>query len=508
VLATGNPDPPTNHRARDRLPARPDWRRQIDSGYRAGTGLRLPSPPPRARRPDSIAFTLDTPARAHRGGGAGDARAALTRELVRRCRHRRNGTTTRAWAARCCSCWCGGRSSPSSGGTRPHAAELDASTLGPSPGKLLEAGAGRRRRCRPAARAVRCRCCASCAPTTTAAVVHDASGRRRRARHRPACRWTAALTGRCPGAQAEAEGGGRSCSAAPAASAPSAWCAAGPARRQQRHQPRCCSGATALVPRRRPWRGGEKGGVVLSGGTFLGPREIDSMRQSCPSWCSFNCCPPSPVASAEQTLAADALNPVAFDRRRGRQADRDRRARCRRRRRVGVDDGPAAVFATTFYRELLAGQPSSTPSGTARGGGMERGPGQPRLGPPTNATADPNWSLAPRGQRCPDDGAAGGRGYYCRHRLGPGADAGSARGGGGETRRYGKADQRAAASKRTWPPSGGPRAAPDGAGGMGAVPRPMRWPSAETGDRETANPLGYEPGAAVQRCQRLVVKAP
>jgi len=96
------------------------------------------------------------------------------------------------------------------------------------------------------------------------------------------------------------------------------------------------------------------GGVVLSDGTFLGPDEIKSMR-TVPELVFVNCChlagrdtssvlkPRDPFNRAEFAWGvADSLIKIGV--------------RCVIAAGWAVDDGPAKVFATAFYREILAGR--------------------------------------------------------------------------------------------------------------------------------------------------------
>ena len=103
------------------------------------------------------------------------------------------------------------------------------------------------------------------------------------------------------------------------------------------------------------------GGVVLSDGTFLGPDEIRSMR-TVPELVFVNCCHLA-ARDANQTLrtidraefawgVADSLIAIGV--------------RCVIAAGWAVDDGPAKVFATTFYREILNRRPFILAVATAR----------------------------------------------------------------------------------------------------------------------------------------------
>ena len=93
------------------------------------------------------------------------------------------------------------------------------------------------------------------------------------------------------------------------------------------------------------------GGVVLSGGHFLGPREIESMR-TVPELVFVNCCHLAAFGSGQ---VLKTPNPAAFA---AGVADQliSIGVRCVVAAGWAVEDGPAEQFATTFYRELLAGR--------------------------------------------------------------------------------------------------------------------------------------------------------
>jgi hypothetical protein len=106
-----------------------------------------------------------------------------------------------------------------------------------------------------------------------------------------------------------------------------------------------------------PQRDGDPRGVVLSNGTFLGPREIDKMRVV-PELVFVNCChlaarnvgqllEPSDSASYDRSAfaagVAEALIRIGV--------------RCVIAAGWAVDDEQAKVFATTFYDQVLNGRP-------------------------------------------------------------------------------------------------------------------------------------------------------
>jgi tetratricopeptide (TPR) repeat protein len=94
------------------------------------------------------------------------------------------------------------------------------------------------------------------------------------------------------------------------------------------------------------------GGVVLSDGTFLGPDEIRSMR-TVPELVFVNCCH---LAARDSGQTLKSINRAEFA---WGVADSliEIGVRCVIAAGWAVDDGPAKVFATTFYREVLAGRP-------------------------------------------------------------------------------------------------------------------------------------------------------
>jgi len=130
---------------------------------------------------------------------------------------------------------------------------------------------------------------------------------------------------------------------------------------------------------------GAGGGVVLSGGTFLGPREINTMR-TVPELVFVNCChlaarePGDVLGNFDRTGfaagVAEALIRIGV--------------RCVIAAGWAVDDGPAATFATTFYRELMAGAPFIRAVAAAREAAWDRG-GNGNTWAAYQCYGDPNW---------------------------------------------------------------------------------------------------------------------
>ena len=129
----------------------------------------------------------------------------------------------------------------------------------------------------------------------------------------------------------------------------------------------------------------EMGGVVLSGGSFLGPDEIRSMR-TVPELVFVNCCHLA-ARDAGQTLrsinraefawgVADSLIEIGV--------------RCVIAAGWAVDDGPAKVFAQTFYREMLNRQPFISAVATAREAAWNEDKSS-NTWAAYQAYGDPNW---------------------------------------------------------------------------------------------------------------------
>ncbi len=104
-----------------------------------------------------------------------------------------------------------------------------------------------------------------------------------------------------------------------------------------------------------PPEGGDPRGVVLSNGTFLGPREIRNMRVV-PELVFVNCC--YLAARTTDQLLTQQGRP-SFDRARFASGVAEELinlgVRCVIAAGWAVEDGPANVFATTFYESLLRG---------------------------------------------------------------------------------------------------------------------------------------------------------
>jgi tetratricopeptide (TPR) repeat protein len=133
---------------------------------------------------------------------------------------------------------------------------------------------------------------------------------------------------------------------------------------------------------------GEAGGVVLSGGTFLGPREIETMR-TVPELVFVNCCHLA-GRSADQTLAPP-LDRSAFA---AGVADKliEIGVRCVVAAGWAVEDGPAETFATTFYRELLAGATFIDAVAAAREAAWADNPGG-KTWAAYQCYGDPGWTF-------------------------------------------------------------------------------------------------------------------
>jgi CHAT domain-containing protein len=127
------------------------------------------------------------------------------------------------------------------------------------------------------------------------------------------------------------------------------------------------------------------GGVVLSDGTFLGPDEIRSMR-TVPELVFVNCCH---LAARDSSQTLKQINRAEFA---WGVADSliEIGVRCVIAAGWAVDDGPASVFATTFYREILAGRPFITAVATAREAAWNEDKSS-HTWAAYQAYGDPNW---------------------------------------------------------------------------------------------------------------------
>ena len=137
---------------------------------------------------------------------------------------------------------------------------------------------------------------------------------------------------------------------------------------------------------------GAQGGVVLSGGTFLGPREIATMR-TVPELVFVNCCHLA-GRDAAQTLAP-RLDRSAFA---AGVADELIKlgVRCVIAAGWAVEDGPAETFAATFYRELLAGATFVDATGRAREAAWADDPSG-KTWAAYQCYGDPNWTFRATG---------------------------------------------------------------------------------------------------------------
>jgi tetratricopeptide (TPR) repeat protein len=115
---------------------------------------------------------------------------------------------------------------------------------------------------------------------------------------------------------------------------------------------------------------GMAGGLVMSDGTFLGPREIGQMR-TVPELVFVNCCH---LAARDAPGGAPAMDRAAFA---ASVADAliEIGVRCVIAAGWAVEDAPAKVFATTLYDALLAGQPFIRAVARAREEAWSRGDG-------------------------------------------------------------------------------------------------------------------------------------
>jgi tetratricopeptide (TPR) repeat protein len=135
---------------------------------------------------------------------------------------------------------------------------------------------------------------------------------------------------------------------------------------------------------------GGAGGVVMSGGTFLGPREIKTMR-TVPELVFVNCC---------HLAARDAGETLRSFDRPGFAANVAESligigVRCVIAAGWAVEDAQAETFATTFYRELLAGAPFIRAVSAAREAAWQMGG---NTWAAYQCYGDPNWVFDPEVQ--------------------------------------------------------------------------------------------------------------
>ncbi len=215
------------------------------------------------------------------------------------------------------------------------------------------------------------------------------------------------------------------------------------------------------------------GGVVLSDDTFLGPSEIKSMR-TVPELVFVNCCHLA-AHDASQTLrsfdrsafaagVADSLIEIGV--------------RCVIAAGWAVDDGPASVFATTFYSQLLAGRPFIEAVAVAREAAWNEDR-QSNTWAAYQCYGDPNWIYRPGGGgaraataplRTEYDGLASPLGLVLALEELAVQSKWMGRDPAGQLERVRHLDARFAVQ---W-------------GGMGAVAEAFGVAYAETGDRDTA----------------------
>ena len=146
---------------------------------------------------------------------------------------------------------------------------------------------------------------------------------------------------------------------------------------------------------------GRGGGVVLSGeATFLGANEIRAMRVT-PELVFLNCCHLGSAGGPQYdrvTFAAGVATQLI-----------NIGVRCVVAAGWAIEDGPAEVFAQTFYRELFAGKRFIDAVGAARQAAWEDEP-KCNTWAAYQCYGDPEWSWRPAGAAVvprPDDEYAG-----------------------------------------------------------------------------------------------------
>jgi len=132
---------------------------------------------------------------------------------------------------------------------------------------------------------------------------------------------------------------------------------------------------------------GAEGGVVLSGGTFLGPREIQTMR-TVPELVFVNCCHLAARSSDSTLTTGEGFDRSAFA---AGVADKliEIGVRCVIAAGWAVEDMPAQTFATTFYAQLFGGAPFINAVAAAREAAWAQG-GQTWAA--YQCYGDPHWS--------------------------------------------------------------------------------------------------------------------
>lgn len=142
-------------------------------------------------------------------------------------------------------------------------------------------------------------------------------------------------------------------------------------------------GTEPVRPDDSPPREGDPRGVVLANATYLGPREIEGMRQV-PELVFVNCCHLA-ARNPEQVLRIDTLIGDAAKDRRGQPYDRalfaagvaekliDIGVRCVVAAGWAVDDEAARTFATAFYECILRGDRFIDAVGYARAAAKDVG---------------------------------------------------------------------------------------------------------------------------------------
>lgn len=141
-----------------------------------------------------------------------------------------------------------------------------------------------------------------------------------------------------------------------------------------------------------PTDASEPGGVVLSNGTFLGPREIATMR-TVPELVFVNCCHLA-ARDIEQVLRPEDPVLTPYDRAAFAAGVAEQLiqigVRCVIAAGWAVDDAAASVFAATFYEALLRGERFIDAVGDARNAAYEEGG---NTWAAYQCYGDPDWML-------------------------------------------------------------------------------------------------------------------